>query len=278
MGCFHSIQSSLSPNRPCVTKAKSPPKVFDSDSTSCQSLSSPGTSIGPKSPIISIEPPSPFKPLYGFETAKKEPLDLPISEINNKIAASASSIQAYEIETKEHRERLISDLESILELISENSLAYTKIEILRSHISSLYREKHFVTRDHFTPAAEKLPARWKEFLGLDEAEQRAMARTQRRSSCLMRMFTFLSCLRIACHKQRDLNLRIERKIGCQFNEILRDLKYIGEDEAALKWRVVGIVNGKRREEREARLDDILGFGIKVSGLLVGVVEALSEEE
>jgi hypothetical protein len=210
--------------------------------------------------------------------AEKEPLDLPINEMNEKIAALTSSIHDYETQTTEHGERSISDLDAILDIISENSFVYTQLEILRSHINSSHEEKQIVFLDHFQPVVEELHARWKDFLRLGEAEQREMARTQRRDSCLMRMFAILSNLRRACDNRRDSDVKIERKIGSQFDDVLGGLVDIGAQEAVLKWRILEMVIGKRRGEGEARLDGILGYGIKVSGLLVGAIEALSEEE
>jgi hypothetical protein len=282
MGCFLSIHRLLTRNPPSLTRDESPSKPFDSDSHSGNSHSSPESSFGLKTPIISIEPPSPSKSSSGGPAesikAEKEPPDLPINEMNEKMAALTSSIQDYEAETTEHGERSISDLDAILDIVSENSFVYTKLEILRSHTNSSYREKQIVFLEHFQPTVEELHARWKEFLRLGEVEQREMARTQRRDSCLMRMFTILSNLRRACDNQRDSDIKIERKIGSQFDDVLGGLIDIGTQEAALKWRILEMVIGKRRGERDARLDGILGYGIKVSGLLVGAIEALSEEE
>ncbi|KAH8760200.1 hypothetical protein BGZ57DRAFT_858570 [Hyaloscypha finlandica] len=282
MGCFLSIRRLLTRNPPSLTRDESPSKPFDSDSHSGNSHSPPESSFGLKSPIISIEPPSPSKSSSGGPAesikAEKEPLDLPVNEMNEKIAALTSSIQDYETQTTEHGERSISDLDAILDIISENSFVYTQLEILRSHINSSYEEKQIVFLDHFQPVVEELHARWKDFLRLGEAEQREMARTQRRDSCLMRMFAILSNLRRACDNRRDSDIKIERKIGSQFDDVLGGLVDIGAQEAALKWRILEMVIGKRRGEGEARLDGILGYGIKVSGLLVGAIEALSEEE
>jgi hypothetical protein len=88
----------------------------------------------------------------------------------------------------------------------------------------------------------------------------------------------LSNLRRVCDVQRELDVRIERKVGGQFEDILGELRDLGSQEAALKWTVLGMVVSQRRKEGEGRVDEILGCRMRVSGLLVEVIGALSENE
>jgi hypothetical protein len=282
MGCFPSILRLWHPPTPTEGEnPPAPPKPFDSGFQSCKSLS-PESSIELKSPVISIEPPTSFKSPSPKEVeiikAEKEPLDLPIEEINTEIATLSAAIRDYESLTASNRERIVADLNAILAIISENSLVYTKLEILKSQLNSLYREKLTVSEEYFQTACEQLPFLWKRFLGLSENEQRQQARTQPRSSPIMKIFTMLSNLRRVCDVQRELDVRIERKVGDQFEDILGHLRDLGSQEAALKWTVLGMVVSQRRKEGEGRVDEILGCRMRVSGLLVEVIGALSENE
>jgi hypothetical protein len=283
MGCFPSILRPRPPaNQSIPTENAQLPKSSDSDSRSCKSISSPGSSTDLKSPFISITPPTPSKAPFATEIEstkiEKEPLDLPIEEVNNEIAALITAIEDCQSLSADNRQRIFEDINAILDIISENSLVYTKLEILRSQLNSLYRENESHFGGYLHSAIERIPALWMEFTGLGEEQQRREGKTQGASSPIMQIFAHLARFRSACDAQRDLDLRIERKVGGQFEDILGELRDLGTPEAALKWRVLGMLVGQRRREGEGMLDELLGVRIRVSGLLVEVVEALSEED
>ncbi|KAN0116770.1 hypothetical protein V8E51_002747 [Hyaloscypha variabilis] len=277
MGCFPSLLCWRFPGQSIVTKGEHPPisKPFDSNSQSCKSPSSLSTSLELKSPKLSVDPPTPALPPEPIK-AYKEPFDLPTDELNYNIASLTTAIRDYSSLTAEAKTNTISDLNSILDTISENSLVYTKLEILRSHIASLYLMKDDISIHYFSPAIESFPVLWKEFLDLDEETQQAEARRQSPASGIMRMFTILASLRGACNVQQDLDGGVEKKVGSQFEDILGDLKDLGAQEAAMKWRVLGMVVGKRRQEGERGLEEILRVRMRVSGLLMEAVEGLGE--
>ncbi|KAE9376381.1 hypothetical protein N431DRAFT_452804 [Stipitochalara longipes BDJ] len=286
MGCYPSLLRWRLRSPFTITDGEQPPisKSFDSDSQSCKSPYSLGASIELKSPIISTDSLSPLalpsnqKPKSESIKISTEPLDLPINEINHKIASLTSAIQDYESSTGEAKDKTIVNLNAILDIISENSLVHTKLEILRSHISNLYFTRDEISLHYFSPAIESFPVLWKEFVDLDENSRREQARKQSSSMAIMRMVTILANLRSACNIQRDLYVTIEKKMGSQFEDILGGLKDIGAQDAAMKWRVLGMVTGKRGEEEEHKLEDILKVRMRVSGLLIEVVEALREND
>ncbi len=113
-------------------------------------------------------------------------------------------------------------------------------------------------------------------MDLSEETKQAEARKQSPSSGIMRIFTILASLRGACNVQRDLDGGVEKKVGSQFEGILGDLKDLGGQEAAMKWRVLGMVVGKRRQEGERGLEESLTVRMRVSGLLMEIVEGLRE--
>jgi hypothetical protein len=78
--------------------------------------------------------------------------------------------------------------------------------------------------------------------------------------------------------EREVDKKIEQKVGSQFDDILGDLKDLGAQEAALKWRVLGMMVSQRRKEEDVRVDGILKYRMRVSGLLIGAVEDLAEDE
>jgi len=123
---------------------------------------------------------------------------------------------------------------------------------------------------------QELPSLIQKFAALGEEEQREQARRQASSSTIMEMFTILGNVRTGCNIQRDLDIQMERKVGSEFEGVLGDLKDLGVWEAVMKWRVLGMVCGKRREEAERELESILEVRIGFSGLLMGIVEALRE--
>ncbi len=155
---------------------------------------------------------------------------------------------------------------------------YTKLEILESQVNTLYRENESHYGEYLYSAIDRIPPLWREFTELGQEQQRQEARMQRASSPIMQFFGHLSRIRSACNAQRDLDRETEGKVGGQFDDVLGGLKDLGSWEAVLKWRVLGMVVGQRRREVEGRLDELLGVRIRVSGLLLEIVDALSEEE
>jgi len=103
-----------------------------------------------------------------------------------------------------------------------------------------------------------------------------MARTQSRDSPLMRIFAMLGEVRRACEVLQTLDAKVERGVAVAFEEILGELKRVGPEEAALKWRVLGIVVGRRRQLLVGSVGEILEVRLRVSGTLVGVVDVLAE--
>jgi hypothetical protein len=73
-------------------------------------------------------------------------------------------------------------------------------------------------------------------------------------------------------------MNIERKIRLQFEDILGDLKDLGSQEAALMWRVLGMMASQRRKRGDGRIDAILEYRMRVSGLFIGIVEDLTGDE
>jgi hypothetical protein len=280
MGCLPSIlRPRPPPDQSDPIEGEKFPKSSDSDSRSCKSIS-PGSSTDLESPFISIAPPTPSEPPFApkVESLKveKEPLDLPIEEVNHEIAALITAIEDCQSLSTDYRQRTFTDISAILDIISETSLVYTKLEILRSQLNTLYRENESHFGRYLHSAIDRIPTLWMEFIELDEEQQRKDARTQRASSPIMQIFGHLSRLRSASDAQHDLHLNIERKVGEQFQDILGDLRDLGAREPALKWHVLEMVVGQRREG-EGRLDALLRVRIRVSGLLLEVVDALSEE-
>jgi len=153
---------------------------------------------------------------------------------------------------------------------------YTKLEILHSQLCTLYRTKDDISTRNFGPAIERIPSLFKEFIELNEEEQRVQARRQAPSSAIMQMFTILGNVRTGCNFQRDLDQQIERKVRTGFEDVLGDLKDLGVWEAVMKWRILGMVCGQRREEGDRGLGPILEVRMGISGLLMEVVEALRE--
>jgi ribosomal protein L13E len=78
--------------------------------------------------------------------------------------------------------------------------------------------------------------------------------------------------------QRELDEKVARRIRGSFEEVLGELKVAGPQEAALKWRVLGIVVGKRREKLEEVVLEILRVRMGVSKGLVDLVDVLGESE
>jgi hypothetical protein len=259
-----------------------PPKFFDSRSLSCRSLSPPTSSIEVKSPLITIVPPSPLPsaPLLPEQKAhfiddKKSTLGLPIKEISKQISILISAIYDYDSLISESRHRTLSDLNAILRLVPEATLVHTKLETLASQINTLYREQHSSTQ-HLRLLCDDLPITWTAFLGLDDEEKRRVARTQGRDSSLMRIFGMLGEVRKGCLVQETFDAMVEKKAAVLFEEILGELKRVGPEEAAMKWRVLGIVMGKRKALLAGSVEEILGARLRVSGTLVGFVEVLRE--
>jgi hypothetical protein len=282
MGCFPSIlRPRPPPDQSDPIEGKRSPKSSDSDSQSCK-FTSPGPSTDLEFPFTSIAPPTLSEPSFAPRVESinvgKEPLDLPIEEVNHEIAALITAIEDCQSLSTDYKQRTFKDINAILDVISENSLVYTKLEILLSQLNTLYRENESHFGGYLHSAIESIPTLWMEFLELDEEQQRQHARTQSASSSIMQIFGHLSRLRSASDAQHDLHSSIERKVGEQFHDILGDLRDLGAREPALKWSVLEMVDGQRMREIEGKLDGLLRARIRVSGLLLEVVEALSEEE
>ena len=48
--------------------------------------------------------------------------------------------------------------------------------------------------------------------------------------------------------EREVDKKIEQKVGSQFDNILSGLKDFGAQEATLKWRVFGMMVSQRRKK------------------------------
>lgn len=83
-------------------------------------------------------------------------------------------------------------------------------------------------------------------------------------------------VRKGCELQERFDGMVEKRVAVVFEEILGELKRAGPEEAAMKWRVLVIVMGKRKELLVGSVGEILGARLGVSGTLVGVVEVLRE--
>ncbi|KAL2067004.1 hypothetical protein VTL71DRAFT_1428 [Oculimacula yallundae] len=137
---------------------------------------------------------------------------------------------------------------------------------------------------------------WVEFLSLEEDEMRDMARRLGKRCVLMRIFDLLSALRAGSEELLVLEERIGMRMKRDFEVILGNLRDceggtgVGESETgvikglgvsmggntSMQWRVLGIVEGKRRQKLEWKMEGVKKGRGKVSIALLGVVEGLAE--
>ncbi|KAH6718893.1 hypothetical protein BKA61DRAFT_570946 [Leptodontidium sp. MPI-SDFR-AT-0119] len=137
---------------------------------------------------------------------------------------------------------------------------------------------------------------WEAFKGLEDREKRNMARMLSKTCVLMRIFDMLSSLRAASEKLLALDSAVSLRLRREFEGVLGELKGFegggggdrggdgamkGLEErvggsASMQWRVLGIVQEKRREELERRMEGVKRGRGGVSVALLGVVEGLAE--
>ncbi|KAH7329944.1 hypothetical protein BKA65DRAFT_564978 [Rhexocercosporidium sp. MPI-PUGE-AT-0058] len=132
---------------------------------------------------------------------------------------------------------------------------------------------------------------WEEFLMLRKKGKRDMARELGKGCILMRIFDLLSVLRAGSEELLALDLAISLCLRREFERVLGELRGFednsvegggdkkgksGNGGANMQWRVLVIVQEKRREELERRMEVVkMGRGA-VSVALLGVVEGLTE--
>ncbi|KAH7403658.1 hypothetical protein BKA64DRAFT_777316 [Cadophora sp. MPI-SDFR-AT-0126] len=136
---------------------------------------------------------------------------------------------------------------------------------------------------------------WESFVKLEDGEKRDMAGRLQGKCSLMRIFALLSALRAGCEELLSLDSKISSRIQQDFESILGELREFdgigggGDGErkgfgkglggsASMQWRVLGIVEGKRRKELRARMEDVKRGRGRVSAALLSVVEGLAESE
>ncbi len=78
--------------------------------------------------------------------------------------------------------------------------------------------------------------------------------------------------------QREIDEKVAKRLSGCFEEILGELKGASAEEAAMKWRVLGIVVRKRREVLEGCVLEILRVRMGVSAGFMGLVDLLAESE
>jgi hypothetical protein len=197
MGCFHSIlRPRPPPDQSNPTEGEQLPKPSDSDPRSCKSISFPGSSADLEFPLESIAPPAPSEYPFPSEVEsikiEKESLDLPIEEVNHEIAALITAIEDCQSLGTDNRQRNFEDINDILDIISENSLVYTKLEILGSQLNTLYRENESHFEGYLHSAFKRVPEPWMEFAKFSEEQQRQEARMR---SAVRRSCKFLAICR-----------------------------------------------------------------------------------
>lgn len=136
---------------------------------------------------------------------------------------------------------------------------------------------------------------WEAFKGLEDREKRNMARMLSKTCVLMRIFDMLSSLRAASEELLALDSAVSLRLRREFEGVLGELKGFegggggdrggdgamnGLEErvggsASMQWRVLGIVQEKRREELERRMEGVKRGRGGVSVALLGVVEGLA---
>ncbi|CZS90990.1 uncharacterized protein RCO7_01372 [Rhynchosporium graminicola] len=142
---------------------------------------------------------------------------------------------------------------------------------------------------------------WEEFISLRIDEMREMARTLNGACKLMCIFNLLSALRAGSEELLVLDAEISMRLESDFEVVLGELKDFegtgftalgmdgGEGEgglsgvgqimgesASMQWRVLSIVQGKRKEGLQWRMENVKRGRGEVSVMLLGVVEDLAE--
>ncbi|KAK0104807.1 hypothetical protein ONS95_005075 [Cadophora gregata] len=135
-----------------------------------------------------------------------------------------------------------------------------------------------------------LEALWEGFMRLSDEEKMNMAWNLTKKCPLMRIFELLSKARAGSEDLLVLDNKMSNLLKKEFDGVLAELRefdgYGGVDgekkgglgeTPSMQWRVLGIMEGKRREELRARMEDVKRGRGRVSVALLGVVEGLVED-
>ncbi|PVH78297.1 hypothetical protein DL98DRAFT_590420 [Cadophora sp. DSE1049] len=226
------------------------------------------------------------------------------------------AIRAYSFANSQMRMLMMTDLDNIVKGMPRpprGLLVRQKLQSLQTDIANLYSEKRRVFTRCFQVVLQGsedgdgneehkeirrdgrengLESLWEGFMRLGDREKRDMAGRLHGRCTLMRIFELLSALRAGSEELLVLDFKISTRLQKDFESVLVELrefdgvggggggdavkKGIGES-ASMQWRVLGIVEGKRREELRARIEDVKRGRGRVSVALLGVVEGLAED-
>lgn len=130
---------------------------------------------------------------------------------------------------------------------------------------------------------------WEIFMQLEDEEKRGMASQLKGKCTLMRIFALLSALRTGIEELLGLDEKISIRLQQEFEGVLVELREFDGCErgdgvnqgiggsASMQWRVLSLVERKRKDELRTRMEDVKRGRGRVSVALLGVVEGLAED-
>ncbi|KAI9050793.1 hypothetical protein LZ554_004912 [Drepanopeziza brunnea f. sp. 'monogermtubi'] len=292
-GCGSAPRSHSSSTSRSGSSAPSSNPTQSKTTTATTPLTDMQTQLQPPTPQKEGAPTAPTLPdprqAATGSPASTSSADLELHNVQPLLGALTHAIRAYSFHRVQSQTQTLADLAAILSSLPPVVPPCTlqALRDLERDVARLYAAQKALFDSLFEPALSEAGPLWSEFLALDPEGRRRAARRLGREGLLMRVFDGLGNLRAGCEEVLARDAEVGRRFQALFEGVLEELREGEEGEwqvggggvsACMRWRVLRIVEAKRREGLGERIDWVKKGRVDVSVALLAVVEGLREDD